>query len=108
MVMRPPAIAVIQRNRMPAAHEIDVRNRMQRPGHPASPFAYRRRATARREEKGNAMIDPPYADRLREALALKIRLRNVFTSPGLIEDNERQIRLAQQALRTAEEALSPR
>jgi hypothetical protein len=39
-------------------------------------------------------------------LAIKIRLRRVFRSPGPIEDNERQIRLTQEALRAAEESLS--
>jgi hypothetical protein len=53
------------------------------------------------------MTDPTYADRLRETLALKLKLRNAFTSTGLIEDNERQIRLAQDALRAAEAALIP-
>ena len=48
------------------------------------------------------MTDATYADRLRETLALKIKLRDVFTSPGLIEDNERQIHLVQNALRVAE------
>jgi hypothetical protein len=45
------------------------------------------------------MIDPTYADRLRETIARKIKLRGVFTSQGLIEDNEREIRKAQDALR---------
>jgi hypothetical protein len=53
------------------------------------------------------MTDATYADRLHETLALKIRLRGVFTSPGLIEDNERQIRLVQDALRVTEEAPLP-
>ncbi|HME21054.1 MAG TPA: hypothetical protein VKI44_06785 [Acetobacteraceae bacterium] len=53
------------------------------------------------------MTDVTYADRLHETLALKFRLRDVFTSPGLIEDNERQIRLVQGALRVAEEAPLP-
>jgi hypothetical protein len=52
------------------------------------------------------MIDPTYADRLREVIALKIKLRDAFTSRDLIEDNERQIRRAQDALRIAEEALA--
>jgi hypothetical protein len=52
------------------------------------------------------MDDAPYTDRLRESLAIKIRLRRVFRSPGPIEDNERQIRLTQEALRAAEESLS--
>jgi hypothetical protein len=50
------------------------------------------------------MTDPTYADRLRETLALKLKLRNAFTSSGLIEDNERQIRLAREALSRAEAA----
>jgi hypothetical protein len=41
------------------------------------------------------MTNASHADRLRKTLALKIKLRNAFTSPGLIEDNERQIRIAQ-------------
>jgi hypothetical protein len=45
------------------------------------------------------MVDPTYADRLRETIAHKIKLRGVFTSQGLIEDNEREIRKAQDALR---------
>ena len=45
------------------------------------------------------MIDPTYADRLREIISRKIKLRGVFTSKGLIEDNEREIRKAQDALR---------
>ena len=45
------------------------------------------------------MTDPTYADRLRETIARKIKLRGVFTSQGLIEDNEREIRKAQDALR---------
>ena len=36
------------------------------------------------------MTDPTYADRLRETLALKLKLRNAFTSTGLIEDNGRR------------------
>lgn len=49
------------------------------------------------------MTDATYADRLRERLALKIKLRDVFTSPSLIEDNERQIHLLQDVLRVADE-----
>jgi hypothetical protein len=45
------------------------------------------------------MIDPTYADRLCETIARKLKLRGVFTSQGLIEDNEREIRKAQDALR---------
>lgn len=50
------------------------------------------------------MIDLTYADRLHKTIERKIRLRGAFTSPGLIEDNEREIRKAQDALRAAEEA----
>ena len=49
------------------------------------------------------MIEPTYAERLRETIERKIRLRSVFTSRALIEDNEREIRKAQLALRAAEE-----
>ena len=48
------------------------------------------------------MINPTYADRLRETIARKIKLRGVFTSQGLTEDNEREIRKAQYALRAAD------
>jgi hypothetical protein len=48
------------------------------------------------------MIEPTYAERLRETIERKIRLRSVFTSRALIEDNEREIRKAQLALRAAE------
>jgi hypothetical protein len=50
------------------------------------------------------VIDLTYADRLHKTIERKIRLRRAFTSPGLIEDNEREIRKAQDALRSAEEA----
>jgi hypothetical protein len=49
------------------------------------------------------MIELSYAERLRETIERKIRLRSVFTSRALIEDNEREIRKAQLALRAAEE-----
>ena len=48
------------------------------------------------------MSDMSYAERLRETIERKIRLRGVFTSRALIEDNEREIRKAQHALRAAE------
>ena len=48
------------------------------------------------------MTEPTYAERLRETIERKIRLRSVFTSRMLIEDNEREIRKAQLALRAAE------
>jgi hypothetical protein len=40
------------------------------------------------------VIDLTYADRLQKIIERKIRLRGAFTSPGLIEDNEREIRKA--------------
>jgi hypothetical protein len=48
------------------------------------------------------LIDPTYADRLRATIARKIKLRGVFTSQGLTEDNEREIRKAQYALCAAD------
>ena len=48
------------------------------------------------------MSDRSYAERLRETIERKIRLRGVFTSRALIEDNEREIRKAQHALLAAE------
>jgi hypothetical protein len=45
-------------------------------------------------------MDATYADRLRETIARRVKLRSAFTSPLLIEDNERQIRWAQHALST--------
>jgi hypothetical protein len=48
------------------------------------------------------VIGPIYADRLRETIARKIKLRGVFTSHVLTEDNEREIRKAQCALRAAD------
>ena len=50
------------------------------------------------------MSDMSYAERLRETIERKIRLRGVFTSRALIEDNEREIRKAHNALRAVEEA----
>ena len=50
------------------------------------------------------VIERTYAERLRETIERKIRLRRVFTSRALIEDNEREIRKAQLALCAAEEA----
>ena len=50
------------------------------------------------------MIDLTFADRLRETIERKIRLRGAFSSQALIEDNEREIRKAQHALRAVEEA----
>ena len=53
---------------------------------------------------GGVVIERTYAERLRETIERKIRLRGVFTSWALIEDNERQNRKAQLALCAAEEA----
>jgi hypothetical protein len=53
---------------------------------------------------GGVVIDLTYAYRLHKTIERKITLRGAFTSPGLIEDNEREIRKAQDALRAAEEA----
>lgn len=52
------------------------------------------------------MITSSYADRLRETIAAKMRLRSAFTSPGLVEDNERQLRLAQVALCALEQPVA--
>jgi hypothetical protein len=49
------------------------------------------------------VTDPIYADRLHETVEPKKRLRGVFTSRALIEDNKREIRKAQHALRAAED-----
>jgi hypothetical protein len=51
------------------------------------------------------MSDMSYAERLRETIERKIRLRGVFTSRALIEDNEREIRKAHNALRAVEATL---
>ena len=51
------------------------------------------------------MSNLSYAERLRETIDRKIRLRGVFTSQALIEDNEREIRKAQHALCAVEAAL---
>ena len=50
------------------------------------------------------MSDLTYAERLRETIERKTRLRGVFRSRGLIEDNEREIRKAQLALLALEAA----
>ena len=54
------------------------------------------------------MIEATMPSGLRETIERKIRLRSVFTSRVLIEDNEREIRNAQLALRAAEEVTARR
>jgi hypothetical protein len=96
----PAAIRLIS-----AGHEIDAADQVQQAAVPCVLRHITVSAAATQCQGGGegAMTDPPYTERLRETLALKLKLRDAFTSPGLIEDNERQIRLAQQALRAAEE-----
>jgi hypothetical protein len=60
--------------------------------------ACRDRTARRWNLRGGVMIEQTYAERLRETIERKMKLRSVFTSRALIEDNEREIRKAQLAL----------